>query len=131
MKKIDKEVMKVVYNACVTTQREEDLTQEKTAIINQYEFLRRLPYKYSIDEQILDEKIALLAIKDYYECQVVYYKGLKQYKFTLLNKGKSFVSQIENEKRMVRVKIILTISGPILGYIIGKIIQVIVKSVGH
>lgn len=131
MKKIDKEVMKVVYNACVTSQREEDLTQEKTAIINQYEFLRRLPYKYSIDEQILDEKIALLAIKDYYECQVVYYKGLKQYKFTLLNKGKSFVSQIENEKRMVRVKIILTISGPILGYIIGKIIQVIVKSVGH
>lgn len=131
MKKIDKEVMKVVYNACVTSQREEDLTQEKTAIINQYEFLRRLPYKYSVDEQILDEKIALLAIKDYYECQVVYYKGLKQYKFTLLNKGKSFVSQIENEKRMVRVKIILTISGPILGYIIGKIIQVIVKSVGH
>lgn len=127
MKKLDKEVMKVIFNACVKTQREEDLTQEKTAVINQYEFLRSIPYKFTIDEQLLDEKIALLAIKDYYECQVVFYNGVKQYRFKLLNKGKSFVSQIQNEKRMVRVKIILTVFGPILGFIIGKIIQAIVK----
>lgn len=127
MKRLDKEVMKVVFNACVTSQREEDLTQEKTAIINQYEFLRAIPYRFSIDEQLLDEKIALLAIKDYYECQVVFHDGIKNYRFKLLNKGKSFVSQLENEKRMVRVKVLMTVFAPIVGFAISQIIKAIVK----
>ncbi len=122
MKKLNKELMKFIYTEC-TKNVEQSMNAERTAELKDVDILKALPYKFRINQDSLRERILGLATEDYFECKEKHNGQGTTYFFSLLNKGKSFCKELESDKRAIKFKIILTISGAVLSFVIGTILK--------
>lgn len=115
MDKISKALMKVIYLESTSVPGKHSCTLSST------DLLLKVPYKIQLLPENLEKYLNELAIQDYYESKYFDKDGTRYYEFSLLNKGKSYIKEIESEKRAIKFKIFLTVGGFILAQILAVI----------
>lgn len=124
MNKIDRSIMKCIYYQC-TKEKSLVINPKREAMIYDVDILSSIPYNIRLKRGELYERIVMLATSDYFEVKVGKKNGSVVYLFSLLNKGKSFIQEINNEKRAIRRKILLTVFGAVGSFIIGLLLRAI------
>lgn len=117
--KNEKAVMKVIYN-CATK-------NEGKCLLRPIDILKSIDYSVRISDAEIDPILQALATDDNFEMVETEKKGELYYCFILHQNGYAFFRQIEAEKRAIRFKIVLTISGVIMSFILTRILAKIMS----
>ena len=117
LNKKTKNLMKAVYYKAVE--------KDGTCLISQNDLLSSMPYTLQFKKSELAPALKSLVSEGYFELITTEKKGEEYYCITLQKGGYDFAYQIAKEKRQVKMKIILTVSGAILSFIIGVILKAI------
>lgn len=94
-----------------------------TCLIRPVELLESIPYTVRFKRSDLPAYLRSLEMDDYFEMIETDKKGDKYYCFTLHQNGYSVITQIKNERRAIMFKIILTVCGALLSFIIGLLLR--------
>ena len=106
-----KQLMKAIYYKAVE--------KDGTCLISQNDLLSSMPYSFQFKKSDLAPALKALVSEGYFELITTEKKGEEYYCITLQKGGYDFAYQIAKEKRQVRMKIALTVSGAVLSFIIG------------
>ena len=117
LNKKTKQLMKAIYFKAVE--------KDGTCLISQNDLLSAMPYNFQFKKSELAPALKSLVSEGYLELITTEKKGEEYYCITLQKGGYDFAYQLEKEKRQVRMKIILTVSGAILSFIIGTILKTV------
>ena len=115
LNKKTKQLMKAVYYKAVE--------KDGTCLISQNDLLAAMPYTFQFKKSELAATLKSLVSEGYFELITTEKKGEEYYCITLQNAGYDFSYQIAKEKRQIKVKIILTVCGAVLSFIVGLILK--------
>lgn len=110
LNKKTKHLMKSIYYKAVE--------KDGTCIISQNDLLASMPYNFQFKKSELNPALKSLVSEGYFELITTEKRGEDYYCITLQKPGYDFAYQIAKEKRQVKMKIILTVSGAVLSFIV-------------
>lgn len=113
--------MKVIFDKA--------MAKEGVCLVNQIDLLQNIPYTLDFKREDLEPSLKALMLEGYFEVLDTEKKGEKYYCITLMPTGLEMARRLISEKRAIKFKIILVISGCLLSYIISQIIAVISKAI--
>lgn len=107
-------LMKVIYSHAIQ--------KEGVCLIRPIDLLKEIPLSSDFKREELESNLKALISEDFFEMIKTDKKGEEYYCITLHQNGYAFSRQIAAEKRAIKFKIILTVGGAILTFILGKIL---------
>ncbi|MEG1394488.1 MAG: hypothetical protein RSD04_01930 [Clostridia bacterium] len=117
LNKKTKALMRAIYDRAIV--------KDGICIVRPIDLLREISFKIDFRKDELDPSIKSLMLEGYFEVVETEKKGEKCFCITLLQAGYDFARQIASEKRAIKFKIILSISGVIFTFILSKIVAAI------
>lgn len=117
LNKKTKQLMKAIYYKAIE--------KDGACLISQNDLLSSMPYNFQFKKSELAPSLKALVSEGYFELIVTEKKGEDYYCITLQKPGYDFAYQIAKEKRQFKMKIVLTLLGAILSFIIGTVLKAI------
>ncbi|MCI7402421.1 MAG: hypothetical protein MSH40_07090 [Christensenella sp.] len=112
-----KALMKVIYSKAIE--------KDGVCLVSQIDLLAGIPYKIEFKSEELDPAMKSLSNEGYFEMIETQKHGDKYYCITLKQAGYDFSRQIAAEKRAIYMKVILTVSGVIVAFLLKRILEAI------
>ncbi|MDE6189022.1 MAG: hypothetical protein K2G37_01880 [Clostridia bacterium] len=117
LNKKTRHLMKAVYYKAVE--------KDGTCLISQNDLLASMPYTFQFKKGELTAALKSLVSEGYFELIITEKKGEDYYCITLQKAGYDFAYQIAKEKRQIKMKIVMTVGGAVLSFVIGCILKAI------
>lgn len=122
LNKKTKALMKVILDKA--------MPKDGVCLVNQIDLLKDIPYTIDFKRNDLEPSLKALMLEGYFEILDTDKKGEKYYCITMMPTGIELARRIANEKRAIKFKLVLTISGCLLSYILSQIILAISRVIG-
>ncbi len=113
LNKREKYIMGYIYRAC---------SEKGVCILPQDEVFEAVQQRFQLGKQEIDGLLRCLEMDDYIDVVRTEKDGAQYYCITLHFKGKGYLRELQNYRRQIYFKVVLTVATALLGVVLTKML---------